>query len=575
MNPLAANSLWLAGCLPSWGGFHRAARNVAKTQESLLGGILYNNAETQFGRANGFSSIRSAHEFQRRVRLQGYEAYLNYIDRMSRGEHNVLSCEPTLLFEPTSGSSGAQKLIPYNRNLQRQFQAGISAWIADLYLNNPNLLDGLSYWSLSPALQGERKTTAGIPIGFDEDTSYLGGWQRRIVQSLMAVPSAVRTISDIEMFRYVTLLFLLRARNLKLISVWNPSFLTLLVSNLPEWGDQLCHDLQHGVISPAGDIPSSLRSRLKPDPIRAGQLRSALRSGSPAAIHTRIWPALSLISCWKDANAAAPSQELAALFPQARLQGKGLLATEGFVSFPLSGREGSALSLRSHFFEFLPAESSGVCDSLHPRLAHQIELGMKYSVVITTGGGLYRYQLQDMVEVVGTIRDCPLIRFVGRHACVSDWFGEKLNEAHVSCIFDDVFKHFPMAPLFSMLACDINLPSPGYVLYLDSPAPPHTLVRAASAIEVRLNENFHYNYARRLGQLAPLRVFRAKNAAATYLHKKSQNGRRAGGVKLLALDPESGWSQTLSGAFLSRLQDDNTIQAEVSASNLPECSYQS
>jgi hypothetical protein len=575
MNPLAANSLWLPGCLPSWNAFQRATRNVANAQESLLKGILYRNAETQFGRANGFSSIRSAHEFQQRVPLHDYEAYSSYIERMSKGEHNVLACEPTLLFEPTSGSSGAQKLIPYNRKLRRQFQAGISAWIADLYLNNPDLLNGLSYWSLSPALQAARKTAAGIPIGFDEDTSYLGGCQRWFVQSLMAVPSAVRSISDMKTFRYVTLLSLVRARNLKLISVWNPSFLTLLVANLPEWGDQLCYDLQHGVISASSDIPSSLRLLLKPDPCRAGELRYALRSGSPATIHTRIWPSLSLISCWRDANAAAPAQELAALFPQARLQGKGLLATEGFVSFPLSGREGSALSLGSHFFEFLPVGSSGVCDFVHARLAHQLELGMKYSVVITTGGGLYRYQLQDVVEVVGAIRDCPLIRFVGRHTCVSDWFGEKLNEAHVSCIFDDVFKRLPMTPSFSMLACDINQPAPCYVLYLDSSASLHALVCAASAIEERLNENFHYNYARRLGQLAPLRVFRARNAAATYMHKKSQNGRRAGGVKLLALDPESGWSQDFSGAFLSELQGVDTVQADVSASNLPECSYQS
>ena len=50
------------------------------------------------------------------------------------------------------------------------------------------------------------------------------------------------------------------------------------------------------------------------------------------------------------ANAAGYAARLARLLPQARLQPKGVLATEGFVSFPLAGHPGHALSLGSHFF---------------------------------------------------------------------------------------------------------------------------------------------------------------------------------------------------------------------------------
>lgn len=40
-----------------------------------------------------------------------------------------------------------------------------------------------------------------------------------------------------------------------------------------------------------------------------------------------------MISCWGDANAQAPAEKLAALFPHARVQRKGLIATEAFVCF--------------------------------------------------------------------------------------------------------------------------------------------------------------------------------------------------------------------------------------------------
>ena len=78
-------------------------------------------------------------------------------------------------------------------------------------------------------------TAGGIPIGFEDDTFYLGGW-RRLAQAVMAVPSHVRFLSDMEAFRYATLLFLIRVRSLKLVSVWNPTFLSLLVERLPEMG---------------------------------------------------------------------------------------------------------------------------------------------------------------------------------------------------------------------------------------------------------------------------------------------------------------------------------------------------
>src|SRR5208282_5190930 len=96
--------------------------------------------------------------------------------------------------------------------------------------------------------------------------------------------------------------------------------------------------------------------------------------------------------------------ELAAMFPRATIQPKGLIATEGFVSLPLWGRDGAALAIRSHFFEFLDAVEKS-------RLAHELSVGEEYSIVLTTGGALWRYRLHDRVKVMGFERECPLLKF--------------------------------------------------------------------------------------------------------------------------------------------------------------------
>jgi hypothetical protein len=552
MNCWLANSLWLSGCSPELARFHGATRRVALEQRAILRRILAENADTEFGRLHGFSSIRSAAEFQERVPIRDYEGHKKWIDHTAAGTSNVLTRENVRLFEPTGGSSGASKLIPYTRALQREFQRGIRAWIADLFLHSPRLLAGHAYWSVSPVSGECKKTSGGIPIGFDDDTSYVGGWQQRLVNAVMAVPGTVRLTSDIDAFRYSTLLHLVRAGSLKLISVWNPTYLSLLLSRLNESGDQICRDLSKGINCPA----DARRSRV---------VEAALGAKSLQDTYARLWPDLTVISCWKDANAAGPAGALARLFPHSQIQGKGLIATEAFVSFPLHGREDSALAVRSHFFEFLPLDSD------RPHLAHQLERGGLYSVVVTTGGGLYRYQLNDVIEVTSHVRDCPLIRFVGRQGYISDWFGEKLNDAHVSRVLQESFEGLRIVPSFAMIACDTD-PPPSYVLYIDS-SEPHDLVdHAVELIDLRLSENFHYNYARQLGQLAPLRAVRIRNGAQTYLAAAIRRGQKRGDVKAPALHRLDGWSRifaTIDSGESQRSAHAMTLEGSCADANAP------
>jgi hypothetical protein len=444
--------------------------------------------------------------------------------------------------EPTSGSTGGEKWIPCTRSLRQQFQRCVAAWIGDLFWNIPAVRAGRAYWSISPVFGPPRRTPSGIPIGFADDASYLGLAERLLLQKLLVAPAALTRLTDMAVFRYATLLSLLRARDLSLISIWNPTFLTALFTSLADWQQRLCQDVQAGTFTPPAPVARELALSFHstPDRGRAEQLRSAFpQSDTLADIVPLLWPQLALISCWGDAAASLALAELRTLFPATPIQPKGLLATEGCVTFPLVGRPGGVLALRSHFFEF--EDDSGTI-----WLAHELAAGQRYRVILTTGGGLYRYQLRDEVEVVGFAHQAPLLGFIGKADRVSDLVGEKLAEPHVRSVLEDLFRRFQLLPRFALLVPVLAQPA-RYRLYLqtDHPASKHAQREWTAALQAGLESNPHYRYAVQLGQLAPVEIALLAPARETawnlYQQECLRRGQKAGSIKPATLDPWTGW----------------------------------
>ncbi len=441
--------------------------------------------------------------------LSRYEDYADAIERSAAGEAGVLTRERVTLLEPTSGTTGGEKLIPYTASLRRQFQRAVAASIADVFWQRPAVRRGRAYWSISPALGPARRTAGGIPIGFDADAAYLGRIERLALAHLLIVPPGATRLSDMDAFRRVTLHSLLEAEDLALISVWSPTFLTALLAPLEAGHERFAADLH---------------------PRRAAILRSGLPLSEKLK---RLWPRLALISCWADGAAAGCVGAVRRLFPHVEIQAKGLLATEGCVSLPLIGRPAPALAIRSHFFEFQPT-AGGDC-----RLAHELDLGGRYCVVLTTGGGLYRYQLRDEVEVVGFENRCPLLRFIGKADRISDLVGEKLAEPHVRRVLDRIFADLGAAPAFALLVPVLGTPS-RYRLYM-----PGATGGIAERLEAGLRENPYYRHAVEMGQLAPVEVEALppgmEHGWDVYERHCLERGQKAGDIKPAALDTWTGW----------------------------------
>jgi hypothetical protein len=203
-----------------------------------------------------------------------------------------------------------------------------------------------------------------------------------------------------------------------------------------------------------------------------------------------------------------------------------LISTEAFCTFPVVGRTGGALAVRSHFFEFLALDQVF--------LAHQLVAGEVYEVIVTTSGGLYRYRTGDRVRVVGHIRQCPMLVFEGRLGVV-DHFGEKLSLSEVARA---------LSGLSAMLAFEAE--PAGYALFGES-----ITLHDSERVESHLLDNFHYRYCRQLGQLAPLRAYRLDpGSLVPFYARLDALGLRAGDAKPLPLRHESNWSRWLPGRWL-------------------------
>ena len=469
--------------------------DIGHVQGEYLMSLITGNAGTVYGKKFGFSEIKSYADFAEKVPLTFYEDYEPYIEAISDGEKHVLTAEDVTLLEPTSGSSGGRKLIPYTKSLQREFQRGIRPWLYDIYTNVKGVCNGKSYWSITPVTSGKEYTKCGIPIGFEEDAAYFGRLEQAVMRRLFAVDKSVKFAGSIEEFYFQTALQLLECGPLSLISVWNPTFLTILCDFIRGHSSELSKKL-----------PRTVSERLI----------CAVSENR----FDKLFPDLKIISCWADGSAADDIGGIAERFPGVYIQPKGLLATECFTSFPLSGEEGSRLSVYSHFFEFRRLSDNVILT------AEQLSKG-EYELIVTTGGGFYRYQIGDIIEVLETYPDRPpRIRFLRRSGVTSDLCGEKLTESFVR----SVCASLGIAGGFCLLAPE----GKQYCLY--------TTAREVTdeMLDKALCGSYHYNYCRQLGQLQCAEVCRVGgNPERRYLERLAADGMRLGDIKPAYLSKKS------------------------------------
>ena len=546
------NILIFLACLPeallfSW--FSQG--DIRKQQLRILRAYLKKNRETAFGKDNNFSGVLSdfSEKRWRKLPVQDYSSLEPYILKEMKGKPNQLTRENILLLEPTSGSTGGTKLIPYTRTLSREFLRAIKPWLFSLYLHFPGIFKGAAYWSISPA-GGITTEQSAIPVGFQDDAGYTGILSP-LFRKLFPVPPDLKKLKSMENFRHATSLFLLAAENLSLISVWNPSYLEILIQYIYKNKILLLQDLGRNRCSLIEADPDD-RLILEKLTIPVGRrrmdfLRIIFQEHNPGV--KKLWPGLCLMSCWTDGPSGDAALRLKSYTEGVPLQGKGLLATEGIFTIPLGKHQGFVPAFRSHYFEFKSCGSEGGTFGLQ-----ELEEGREYELIITTGGGLYRYQMKDRIRVNGYWNNLPLLSFCGRSS-TSDICGEKISAREADLLVEHILTGLPEMESHDFLLSTVQLHDrrPFYVLFCFSGERSRKdlkeLSRGLSSglfsglAENFLQKNFHYQYARRLGQLGPVEILFIPENRDEYIQSLVlELGQNPGNVKsgVLNFNPELG-----------------------------------
>ncbi len=513
-------------------------------QEQNLLALLHKNQKSNFGKAHGFKEIRSVKDYQNQTPIADYDDYLTYINDIKKGGKNVLTCEKVNKLSLTSGSTSATKLIPYTNSLQHEYNNAIGVWLYDIFKSIPNIKKGKSFWIITP-VANEIDEKSAVSLGFEKDSSYFGNFEKYAIQLIMATPDKLSQISEIENYYYLLGFYLLTCSNLQLISVWNPTIVPIILSKIINYKDQILSDLKQGhlnlPIANKNDQKLFANIHVAKNTKRLLELQNLLGDDQPK--WGKIWKDLKLISCWTDGWAKEYLPQIKSIFSNQMIQGKGLMATEAVVSIPLFESEFPVLAYQSHFYEFIDQDTNLVC------LAHQLEKNKKYAVLVTTGGGFYRYKLNDIVEVKGYYNHLPQIEFISKDQHISDLVGEKLNEKHVANVLKTVFEKNTIHSNFYFLAPEIQANKINYVIFTlcDKNALTQGIINnIIDETDSLLSENFHYHHARKLGQLNKPDFFIIKdNCREIYFTEKSKSA-QASTVKFTVLERSSNWIKKFS-----------------------------
>lgn len=416
---------------PLYRCLQNAAGDPARVQRALLFNILIKNADTGFGKKYGFKEIRNETEYQKRVPIQDYQTLEPFIERSLTGEQGALTVDPPIRFNVTSGTAGNPKYIPVTADSQRLTSQLMEQWLYRSLKDHPQLLDHSCLLIASPAVEG--KTSGGIPYG--SATGLVYEKLPKPLQRYFAIPFLVSQIKDYNL-RYYTLARFALGRRISFVGTPNPTTLVRIAEAAIFHQDLLIRSIQTGRLcdkNSAFDLKEQesvvmeLEKNLRPDPIRArfltlvAQKKGALRLGD-------CWPELRMIACWLGSSMGAQVHRIYDHFDrQVPVRDFGYQASEGSFSLPHQDHTPSGiLALFNCYYEFVPEEDLEG-DPKGSLLCHQLEVGRRYSAILTTPSGLYRYHINDIIEVNGQYENTPLITFVRKGRDIANITGEKVH----------------------------------------------------------------------------------------------------------------------------------------------------
>ena len=467
-----------------------AASSPADVQQRVLADILAANAGTAFGRRHGFDAIRTPDDYRGAVPVQTYEALREDIEAQEVTGEPRLTSERPVYYNRTSGTVAAPKNIPVTATgLQRirdHQQLGAYA-----FAKLSGLLGGKLFAVTGAAVEGHMP--GGTPFGAASGLLYRN--QPKLLRSRYVLPAALSTVDDYDERYLAMAAYGIAETRVTSAATPNSSTLLRLLDVINRKPDDVFRLVADG-------CPPTLR----PQRQRAAALRD-IYTATGKLTYADVWPGLVGLVTWTGGSCGLAIERLAPTLPEGcAILELGYVASEVHGTVNVDARRNACLpTLHRTFFEF--AEREAWEDGKREEVLGlaDLENGRDYYVLVTTAEGLYRYDMNDIVRVVGRIGATPTLEFVQKGKGVTSITGEKLYESQVLDVVRASLAERSLEAVFFIMLADAK--SAGYTLYAE---PAGQCVRD-SLLAARIDHglrtaNVEYDGKRGSGRLEALRV---------------------------------------------------------------------
>lgn len=484
--------------------------HLEAVQNQFLLTLLKTYQNTVLSQKWKIGEIKTVEQFRDRIPVLSYSFYHPYIEQISQGQANILTCDPVVFLNLSSGTTGKHKLIPVTKRSRQMRQLVNQVGIGFLAQATQRRGISMGKMLLTSSVQLAGHTEGGIPYG----TVSAGDLRLSnfLYKQIFVHPYEALKPADDLARHYICLLFALQYPFLGILGANFPVLALRLAEYLESYAYELIEDLEKGSIAGWLKLKPELRAKLEKQlashPQRAAQLRDILKAEG------RLTPQLawSSIGCMVTARGGTSDFYLKRFpehFGDTPIFGGLYASSEGaFGVYHDFNDDGTILAINSGFYEFIAYEQ---WENEQPKtlLPQEIKVGQQYRILVTNYNGLYRYDIGDVVEVVGFYHQTPIITFKYRYKGLLSSTTEKTTEYHITQVMGQLQQEFSV-PLenFCVTLSEQEIPPhylvnielrPGY--FLNNPQ------HFVTQFDYKLRE-IHTSYAlkRRNSQVPPPRL---------------------------------------------------------------------
>ncbi len=350
-----------------------------EVQQEWLSKLIDTAKNSEWGKRYDYASIETAREYKQRVPLQDYESLKPYIERMMKGEQNVLWPSEIRWFAKSSGTtSDKSKFIPVSEEaLEECHFKGGKDMLSVYYTNQPN---SQMFAGKSLVLGGSHQVN---PLNKE---SFYGDLSAVLTKNLPIWAEFHRT----------------------------PSIDIALMDNWDEKIELMAQSTSQQNITSISGVPTWTIVLAK---------RILEITGKKNLLE--VWPNLE-VYFHGAVNFAPYREQFSRLIPDKNMYYLELYnASEGFFGIQDQTNIHEMLLMLDYgiYYEFLPIENIGEDNPKTLELS-EVELNKNYALIISTNAGLWRYMIGDTIKFTNLH---PFrIQITGRTRHFINAFGEEL-----------------------------------------------------------------------------------------------------------------------------------------------------